>query len=71
MDLGETKEILQSFKQPGVDWIKGDRDRSMGFKSLVNTGDRREIAKVANTLMRRHHELNTKQKNCMNKIENY
>ena len=62
MDPGEAKEIVESFRQPGMKWIASDRERTTKFKSLIKTGDRRQISEIANMLMRKHHELNMKQK---------
>lgn len=53
----EATEILQSFKRPGTSWIEDLRQRNKGFQSRVKTGDRKEIALIANTLMRKEHEL--------------
>lgn len=51
------KEILDSFTQPGMDWIEEAKQRSMKYNSLVKTGNRKEIARIANTLMRKDLEL--------------
>ena len=56
MKREEAEEILHCFQQPGIEWIEDARQRSKQYKSLVNTGDRKEIAKVAITLMRKNHE---------------
>ena len=56
MQREEAEEILNCFQQPGIEWIEDNRQRSKQYKSLVNTGDRKEIAKVAITLMRKNHE---------------
>ncbi|WP_342429504.1 CarD family transcriptional regulator [Neobacillus sp. FSL H8-0543] len=53
----EAEEILQSFKLPGISWIVDVRQRNKDYHKIVNTGDRKEIAKVANTLMRKELEL--------------
>ena len=56
MKREEAEEILHSFQQPGIEWIENARQRTKHYKSLVNTGDRKEIAKVAITLMRKKRE---------------
>ncbi|MFJ8063620.1 CarD family transcriptional regulator [Psychrobacillus sp. NPDC096426] len=56
MEREEAEEILQSFLQPGIEWIENVRQRTKQYNSLVNTGDRKKIAKVANTLMRKKRE---------------
>lgn len=48
----EAEEILESFKLPGIDWIQMDNDRNAAYSSIVKKGNRREIASIANTLMR-------------------
>jgi CarD family transcriptional regulator len=62
MKREEAEEILDSFQQPGIEWIENVRQRTKQYKSLVNTGDRKEIAKVAITLMRKKREANRNEK---------
>ncbi|WP_338448146.1 CarD family transcriptional regulator [Niallia oryzisoli] len=57
MERDAAEEILDSFTQPGIDWIEEAKQRSMKYNSLVKTGNRKEIARIANTLMRKDHEL--------------
>lgn len=56
----EAKEILESFKFPGVKWIRMLNDRYKTYSSVIKEGNRKEIAEIANTLMRQKHkaELN-------------
>lgn len=49
----EANELLESFKSPGVDWIDNPNLRNHSYSDILNTGDRKEIAKVVNTLMRK------------------
>ncbi|MEH7123834.1 CarD family transcriptional regulator [Bacillus sp. JJ1773] len=58
----EANEILESFKDPGVKWIEHANMRYNDYCEIVNAGDRKEIAKVVNTLMRKkiEYELNEK-----------
>lgn len=58
----EAKRILQSFNQPGISWIEDSRQRSAKFQEIVKGGNREDIAKVANTLMRKSNELKMKEK---------
>jgi CarD family transcriptional regulator len=58
----EAVEIIQSFKIPGTEWIVDVRQRNKEYRKIVNTGNRKEIAKIANTLMRNELELNLKGK---------
>lgn len=48
----EAGEILESFKDEGVDWIDIDKDRSEKYNEIIKQGDRTEIAKIANTMMK-------------------
>ncbi|MCS0673682.1 CarD family transcriptional regulator [Cytobacillus firmus] len=49
----EALNILSSFKKPGIKWNDKPNVRVNLFKDIVNTGDRKEIAKVVNTLWRK------------------
>ncbi|MDQ1003044.1 CarD family transcriptional regulator [Neobacillus niacini] len=49
----EAQEILESFKYPGVEWNEKPNLRLHLYSDLLNTGERKEIAKVINTLMRK------------------
>ncbi|GAB3053840.1 CarD family transcriptional regulator [Virgibacillus ainsalahensis] len=57
MDKADAERIVQSFQEPGVQWIEDARQRNKKYNSLVNTGDRKEISKVVNTLMRKEQEV--------------
>ena len=48
----EARTILESFKDDGVDWIAVDKDRCEKYNEIIKKGDRVEIAKIANTLMK-------------------
>lgn len=52
----EAKDILGSFKNPGIKWNEKPNIRLKYYSDIVNTGDRKEIAKVVNTLMRKKME---------------
>lgn len=62
MDREEAEEILQSFKQPGIKWIEESRERIIKFNEVIKTGNRKEIAKIANTLMGKIIELSKQHK---------
>lgn len=49
----EAEEILESFKLPGIDWIEIDNQRSQTYQDIVKKGNRKEISKIVNTLMRK------------------
>ncbi|GEN47083.1 CarD family transcriptional regulator [Alkalibacillus haloalkaliphilus] len=53
----EAEKILESFYLDGVEWIDNPNLRSQTYKKLVNNGDRFDIAKVINTLIKKKHEL--------------
>lgn len=46
------KEILTSFNSEGIEWCETPNRRLQLYSNVVKTGDRREIAKVVNTLLR-------------------
>ncbi len=62
MEREEAEEILQSFKQPGMDWIEDLRQRKMKFQEILASGQRKEIAQTANALMRKNFELSQNKK---------
>ncbi|WP_045515859.1 CarD family transcriptional regulator [Neobacillus niacini] len=49
----EAHEILESFKYPGVEWYDKPNIRLHLYSDILNTGERKVIAKVINTLMRK------------------
>ncbi|MEH7275531.1 CarD family transcriptional regulator [Neobacillus vireti] len=57
MDQEEAERILESFHSAGINWIEKPQLRVQVYKNIVNTGNRMDIAKVANTLMRKKHEI--------------
>ncbi|WP_059171685.1 CarD family transcriptional regulator [Bacillus sp. FJAT-27445] len=58
----EAEDILQSFKKPGIKWIEDAKQRMTKYQSMVNGGNRKEIAKIVNTLIRKNFELKRKNK---------
>ncbi|GGN58964.1 MULTISPECIES: CarD family transcriptional regulator [Oceanobacillus] len=56
MGKKEAKTILESFEEPGIEWIEDAKQRNRKYNSLINSGDRDEIVKIANTLMRKQKE---------------
>ena len=58
----EAEEILESFKQLGIDWIELNNQRTQIYYEAAKTGNRKEISKIVNTLMREKHkaEINGK-----------
>lgn len=57
LDKGEAKELLQTFKEPGISWVQDVRQRYKKFSKLVQTGSRLEICNVVNTLMRKQNDV--------------
>lgn len=57
MGREEAEELLHSFKQPGISWIEDAKQRNMKYNGLVQTGNRKGIARIANTLMRKSLEF--------------
>ena len=49
LDKDEAQEILESFKLPGVEWIEADNQRYDTYLNMVKEGNRKEIARIANT----------------------
>lgn len=49
----EAQEILESFNEPGVKWDDKPNHRYTMYNNIIHTGDRKEIAKVVNTLLRK------------------
>lgn len=56
VDRDEAERILESFRQPGVDWIELHDIRHQVYSKIIKSGDRMEISKLLNTLMRKKHE---------------
>ncbi|MCG7343586.1 CarD family transcriptional regulator [Sporosarcina sp. ACRSL] len=56
LDEQDANAILETFKRPGVEWIDNPNLRLRTYSDIVNKGDRNEIAKVVNTLIRMKNE---------------
>lgn len=69
IDQDEAYEILESFKESGMDWQEQANVRYNTFQKIVQNGDRKEIAKVINTLMRKKIELAANEKKLHQKDE--
>lgn len=73
----EACEIMETFKLPGIDWIELASYRIQQYLEIVKRGNRKEISKVANTLLRKKHNAELKGKklyeqdtNLLNNIKN-
>lgn len=53
----QAENILESFRQPGVDWIDKSTLRNKEYLDLIKAGDRPTIARLVNTLLKRKYEL--------------
>ena len=62
MNREQAEEILQSFNKPGIPWVEDVKKRKLQYNNVVKTGDRREIAKIANSLMRKNLEYSLDKK---------
>ncbi|GAB3800587.1 CarD family transcriptional regulator [Virgibacillus kimchii] len=62
MGKEEAQKILQSFQMDGIAWVEDARDRYKKYSSIVKTGERTDISKVANTLMRKVNEASKDKK---------
>lgn len=58
----EAEEIIKTFSEPGIQWIDKGHDRLRSFSDIVKNGDRKEIAKLVNTLLRKKIELENNEK---------
>lgn len=62
IERDEAEALIGIFKQPGMRWMDNNNQRATKFNAIIKTGDRLEIAKIANTLMRRKHILDMNNK---------
>lgn len=53
----EAEKIIESFKFEGYEWIAMDNERNTKYNEILKEGNRSEIAKIANTLMRKKTEI--------------
>jgi CarD family transcriptional regulator len=53
----DAQTLLYSFKKPGKLWIDNPNLRNQKYQEIVSKGNRLEIAKIINTLMRRQIEV--------------
>lgn len=57
IDRNTAERVLESFKLPGIRWIRDARKRNREYNALIETGNRFVIAGILNTLMRKEQEL--------------
>jgi CarD family transcriptional regulator len=53
----EAEELLGSFKHPGASWIEEPKKRYQQYMEQIQTGNRKVIAGIANTMMKKGLEL--------------
>lgn len=53
IDKEEAENIIDSFRKPGRSWIEIINERNQIYAETVKTGNRKDIAAIVNTLMRR------------------
>ncbi|WP_066072559.1 CarD family transcriptional regulator [Neobacillus soli] len=58
----EANEILKSFKYPGMEWVDNPNIRFKLYSDIISTGERKEIAIIVNTLMRKKIEAELHEK---------
>lgn len=58
----EAYDIIESFKEEGVEWEERANVRYNAYNKIVQDGERKEIARVINTLMRKKIELEANDK---------
>lgn len=56
MEKDEANSVLKSFEEPGIEWIEDAKQRNKKYNTMINSGDRDKIIKIANTLMRKQQE---------------
>ncbi|WHY86847.1 CarD family transcriptional regulator [Neobacillus novalis] len=54
--------ILESFKYPGIKWVDNPNIRFKLYSDIINTGNRKEIATVVNTLIQKQIEAERHEK---------
>ena len=56
MDEKEAEEVLNAFKEPGIEWIEDAKQRNKKYLGIINSGNRDKIIKIAHTLMQKQRE---------------
>lgn len=49
----EAKNLMNIFKQPAKEWIEKNTDLNQFFNSVISSENRKELAELLNTLLRR------------------
>lgn len=56
LEQAEAKIILNSFQSPGIEWIENNKERTKTYSDIINTGHRKNLSRVVNTLIRKKFE---------------
>ncbi|WP_419959895.1 CarD family transcriptional regulator [Psychrobacillus sp. BM2] len=56
LDHSKAKIILNSFHSPGIEWIENNKERTKTYSDIINSGNRKKLSKVVNTLLRKKYE---------------
>lgn len=70
IDKEEAEELINQFRYEGIEWIEKHTERQQVYSKIVNTGDRKGISKVANTLIRKKQDLELINKKLINQDQN-
>ena len=62
LDEAEAKTILNSFYSPGIEWIEDSKQRTKTYSDIIKSGNRKELSKVVNTLLRKKHDAQLENK---------
>lgn len=57
MERDEAEAVLHSFQSLGAKWIEKTNDRLRTYAERVKTGNRKEVANIVNTMMRKQIEV--------------
>ena len=60
LEKEDAESLLHSFEEPGIEWVEDIKKRTKKYKNLVDKGERKVIAQVLNTLMRKEIEAQIK-----------
>lgn len=53
----EAEEIMESFKEVGIEWIENNSQRYQVYSNIIKSGDRKDISKVINTLLKEKQKI--------------
>src|SRR5699024_2489053 len=70
MDKDEASDVLASFKGPTIKWHDHPNARHKAYSRLVDSNDRKDIANVVHTLMRKKMEVEQNNKKLGKRDEN-